>query len=151
MAFDYGTRRIGVAIGQTVSRTATPVKVLQARNGTPQWPEVAQLINEWLPDLFVVGSPRYEDGETHRLKADIGRFARRLRGRYRLPTAFVDERLSSYAARHIPGSTGDHVDAVAATMILETWFESSGTVLKNVTRAPAGEESHNEQRDISER
>jgi putative pre-16S rRNA nuclease len=122
MAFDYGKKRIGVAIGQTVSRTATALKVLTAKQGNPQWREVGRLIDEWAPDLLVVGMPVYEGRQAHVLRAEIERFSRRLSGRYSLPVEFIDERLSSFAAA-CDGVT-DRLDAGAAKMILLTWLEN---------------------------
>src|SRR5690606_34402891 len=110
----------GVAVGQTVSNTAGPLRVLTARHGQPDWDELARLVAEWQPDLLVVGLPGTNDGAPHPLAPAIHRFARRLRGRFRLPVAFVDERLSSHeAARRAPGAP---VDAAAAAAVLETWL-----------------------------
>jgi len=125
MAFDYGSKRIGVAVGQTVSATAMPLEVLRATNGSPAWHDVARLIEAWTPDLLVVGMPHNDDDAPHRLEAAITRFSRRLRGRYQLPLEFVDERLSSYAASTVGGTRLREVDAMAAKMILETWLECS--------------------------
>lgn len=123
MAFDYGSRRIGVAVGQTVSRTATPLTVLAVREGgQPRWDAVQHLIDEWRPDRLVVGMPDTADGSASSLQEPIERFANQLRGRTALPLDFVTEHLSSWAA----GDAGlDHagLDAGAATMILDTWFE----------------------------
>lgn len=123
MAFDYGLRRIGVAVGQTVSRTATPLTVVAVREGgQPRWDSVQDLLDEWRPDRLVVGMPETADGTASSLQDPIERFANQLRGRTALPVDFVTEHLSSWAA----GDAGlDHagLDAGAATMILETWFE----------------------------
>ena len=122
MAFDYGTRRIGVAVGQTVSRTATPLTVLPVRDGgQPQWTAVQRLIDEWRPDRLVVGMPETANGEAPVLKAPIERFANQLHGRTTLPVDFVTEHLSSWAAGDA-GLDRAGLDAGAATMILDTWF-----------------------------
>ncbi|MGR9090338.1 MAG: Holliday junction resolvase RuvX [Gammaproteobacteria bacterium] len=122
MAFDYGTRRIGVAVGQTVSRTATPLIVLPVREGgQPQWAAVQRLIDEWRPDRLVVGMPETANGEPPSLKDPIERFANKLRGRTALPVDFVTEHLSSWAAGDA-GLDRAGLDAGAATMILDTWF-----------------------------
>ncbi len=122
MAFDYGTRRIGVAVGQTVSRTATPLTVLRVHEGgQPQWSAVQQLIDEWRPDRLVIGMPDTANGEPPSLQDPIERFAAKLHGRTALPVEFVTEHLSSWAA----GDTGAGragLDAGAAAMILDTWF-----------------------------
>lgn len=123
MAFDYGTKRIGIAVGQTVSRTATALKVVPAVNGQPRWNEIAELVNEWAPDLFVVGMPSFEDQQTSSISDAITRFSRRLTGRYQLPVEFIDERLSSFAAGHDDQARTQGLDAAAAKMILLTWLE----------------------------
>ena len=122
MGFDYGERRIGVAVGQTVTRTAQALVTLQARNGQIDWPAITQLVAEWKPTQLVLGLPGYDDGEAHPNAAPITRFARRLAGRFHLPVAFVDERLSSYAAAEDPAARRLGLDAVAARLILETWL-----------------------------
>ncbi|MFT4580560.1 MAG: putative Holliday junction resolvase [Gammaproteobacteria bacterium] len=123
MAFDYGTQRIGVAVGQTVSRTATALKIVHAKNGNPRWEDITKLINEWAPDMFVVGKPSYEDDRQHPLDDAIERFSRRLTGRYSRSVSFVDEHLSSYEASQDPTSRSRGLDADAARLILHTWFE----------------------------
>lgn len=127
MAFDYGKKRIGVAVGQTVSRTATALKILPARHGSPQWREIGQLIDEWVPDLFVVGMPDHDDERAHVLREEIERFSRRLSGRYALPVEFVDERLSSFEAGCEDAAPVGAIDAVAAKIILLTWLEQTPT------------------------
>lgn len=122
LAFDYGERRIGVAVGQEVSATAEPLATLPVRNGRIDWEAIARLVETWQPALFVVGRPPTRDGRPHRLAAAIERFARRLQGRYRRPVSLIDERLSSYAAEHDPAAARHGLDAVAARVILETWF-----------------------------
>jgi len=125
MAFDFGKRRIGVAVGQTVSRTATALRTLGAKNGAPQWPAVTTLIDEWQPDLLVVGMPDTADGAPSALEKPIRRFSADLEKRYGLPTTFVNERLSSYAAGFSVDANGAGLDAEAAKMILQTWFEQT--------------------------
>lgn len=122
LAFDYGEKRIGVAIGQTLTRTASPLTTLPAKHGQPAWDAVSRLIAEWRPDCLVVGMPTTVDGAPHPLAAAIERFVRRLRGRFGLPIALIDERLSSSAAAALDGGTRN-LDARAAQLILETWFE----------------------------
>ena len=122
LAFDYGERRIGVAVGQTRTRTAQALVTLRVRNGQIDWPAIAKLVAQWQPQQLVVGLPTTEDGQPHVNTAPIARFARRLHGRFALPVAFVDERLSSYAASEDPDSRRVGLDAVAARLILETWL-----------------------------
>src|SRR5690625_959735 len=99
LSFDYGTRTIGVAVGQSVTGSATPLAPLPARDGGPRWESVAALLDEWQPRLLVVGQPLNMDGTESELSQRAARFARRLEGRFRLPVRLVDERLSSFAAR----------------------------------------------------
>lgn len=125
LGFDYGERRLGVAVGQTLTRTAEALVTLPMRDGQPDWTRLAALIAEWRPTRLVIGLPSADDGRPHTNAPAIERFARRLAGRYRLPVAFVDERLSSYAAAEDPQSRRLGVDAVAARLILETWLADS--------------------------
>ncbi|HCU88431.1 MAG TPA: Holliday junction resolvase RuvX [Gammaproteobacteria bacterium] len=128
MAFDYGHKRIGIAVGQTVSRTATALKVLTTANGQPKWNEIADLVKEWGPDLFVVGIPFSESHKTNSLRTAIERFSRRLTGRYQRPVSYVDERLSSYAANYDEQAATSGLDAVAAKMILLTWLAQTNSI-----------------------
>lgn len=122
LGFDYGERRIGVAVGQTLTRTAQALVTLKTRDGQPDWDAIRRVIDAWRPTQLVLGMPYNEDGVAHPQAAPIARFARRLAGRFQLPIAFVDERLSSYAAAEDPESRRVGLDAVAARMILETWL-----------------------------
>ena len=122
MGFDYGERRIGVAVGQTITRTAQALVTLNVRNGQIDWPAIAHLIAAWQPTQLVLGLPANDDGQAHRNAEPIARFARRLTGRFQLPVAFVDERLSSYAAAEDPAARRIGLDAAAARLILETWL-----------------------------
>jgi putative holliday junction resolvase len=121
LGFDYGIARIGVAVGQTLTKTATPLKTLPARDGQPDWAVIKALLTEWRPDCLIVGLPSTADGQPHRLAAAIKRFGQRLHGRFGLPVIYIDERLSSYAAAT---PRGDTLDAVAARVILETWLNA---------------------------
>lgn len=122
LGFDYGTRRIGVAVGQTVSGTAQALVTIAVHNGRPDWDAIARVIAEWQPQQLVLGRPERVDDGVHGLTATIERFARRLNGRFGLPVAFVDERLSSYAAQDDPAVASRGLDAVAARLILESWL-----------------------------
>jgi len=135
LGFDYGRTRIGVAVGQTVTRTASPIATLPATNGQPDWDQVAALIAEWQPSALVVGLPVNMDGTPGTTTEAAQRFARQLEGRYRLPVHWIDERLSSRAAEErladSPLSKKRRrdkraVDAIAAQIILETWLNERG-------------------------
>ena len=85
MGFDFGTQRIGVAVGQRITSTATPVSILKAKNGVPNWEEIKKLINEWQPSLFVIGFPMNMDGTESEMSRLSQKFGRKLSGRFNLP------------------------------------------------------------------
>jgi putative Holliday junction resolvase len=133
LAFDFGERRIGVAIGNTGTRTATAVGVLPAR-GTPDWEAVTRCVRQWSPDRAVVGLPYNMDGSETVLTAACRQFAAELSKRYQLPVDLVDERLTSSAAQadlrdaRRSGARRrrvrrEDIDANAARLILETWLQ----------------------------
>ncbi len=135
LAFDYGERRIGVAVGNTGTRTATAVGVLPAR-GTPDWGAVTQCLREWAPGRLIVGLPYNMDGSDTVLTAACRGFAAELSRRFKLPVELVDERLTSSAAmadlREARRSGArsrrvrrEDVDANAARLILETWLQQT--------------------------
>ncbi len=117
LAFDFGLRHIGVACGQTVTGTASPLTTLPARDGTPDWPAVLEVIRGWQPVTLVVGLPLNMDDTESEMSARARRFAASLERRSGIPTVLVDERLTSRAAR---AQNGDH--AVAAVLIAQTWL-----------------------------
>lgn len=134
LGFDFGLRRIGVAVGQELTRTATALVTLKAQDGSPDWEQVAGLIRTWRPDALVVGVPHSMDGTEHELTHAALRFARRLEGRFRLPVHQVDERLTSVEAQNIIAAYGrppgrrkkgkkTELDSVAAQVILQNWLD----------------------------
>ena len=132
MAFDYGTRQIGVAVGQTLTGSAEPLTNLRARDGVPDWDQLARLIREWEPNVLVVGLPLNMDGSASDMSERAARFARRLNGRFQLPVETVDERLSTFEAKQHLKDQGrtpssyreDPVDSLAAALLLQTWLSS---------------------------
>jgi len=135
LGFDYGGRRLGVAVGESVTGAARPLVTLPSRDGQPDWTEVERLISEWRPAALVVGVPFHADGSESTSTRGARRLARRLSGRTGLVVHEVDERLSSHeaaqrlrAAGHGVTSARDkqRLDAVAAQVILETWFQQQG-------------------------
>ena len=129
LAFDYGERTIGVAVGQTVTATARPLPPLKAKGGQPQWQEVAALLDEWQPKLVVVGSPLNMDATEQHLTERARKFGNRLHGRFGVQVTWMDERLTSVAARDelfeqygFKGLQKHSVDSLAACHILESWF-----------------------------
>jgi len=129
LAFDYGTRNIGVALGQTLTASARELKGLKARDGVPEWSEIDKLLKEWQPDLLLVGLPLNMDDSESELSVRARKFANRLHGRFGLPVELVDERLSSFEAKGEVmnrGGSRDYknhpVDSIAARLILEDWL-----------------------------
>ena len=123
MAFDFGTTKIGVAVGQQITGTATPVAVVKARDGIPQWLVIDRLVEEWQPTVLVVGLPINMDGTESDMSKAATRFSRRLHGRYGIRIELMDERLSTFEAREFEAP--DQLDAIAAKLILETWLAES--------------------------
>ena len=129
LAFDFGLRQIGVAVGNCLLATTQPLTVLPAREGIPDWQALSDLVKEWQPDLLVIGDPINMDGSISELGERAARFARRLHGRTGLPFEMCDERLSSFEAKQASrdqGHRGDYrrhpVDSQAAELILRTWL-----------------------------
>lgn len=129
MAFDFGTRRIGVATGQQMLGTGQPQAMIPARDGIPDWEVIARLLAEWQPDLVVVGLPLNMDDSENDMCARARKFGKRLHGRFHVPVEMVDERLTSFEAKgEVMASGGSRdfgrhgVDDRAAVLILETWF-----------------------------
>jgi putative Holliday junction resolvase len=118
LAFDFGTKRVGVASGNTVTRTATPLRTVAAE-GDARFTALGALITEWQPDALVVGVPFHPDGAPHDNTARAQRFARQLHGRFRLPVHEVDERYTTTEA-HAAGAAD--VDAASAAIILEQFL-----------------------------
>lgn len=98
MGFDFGMKHIGVAIGQSITGSATPLTALLAKDGIPHWDDIQSLIDEWHPEAIVVGIPLNMDGTEQPLTLAAKRFANRLKARFKLPVHPVDERLSSWEA-----------------------------------------------------
>lgn len=136
LAFDVGTRRIGVAVGNTVSGSARELGVLDVHAAGPDWPRLDQWLREWRPDALVVGDPATLDDGDQPARQRARGFARQLRARYALPVEQVDERRSSveaaqrFAAARAAGarkrSDAARLDALAAVVILERWLSEPG-------------------------
>jgi len=132
LGFDFGTRNIGVAVGQMITKTATPLNLLHAKNGVPNWDEVAKLITTWQPQALVAGVPCHLDGTPHRITALAREFIERLTKRYNLPVYEAEERLTTKAAREEIYAEGKYkalqnknIDSAAAVLILEEWMKKT--------------------------
>ncbi|HEY9033835.1 MAG TPA: Holliday junction resolvase RuvX [Pseudomonadales bacterium] len=125
LAFDFGSKRIGVAVGQSLTGTAEPLAEISARDGIPDWAVIERLIGEWQPDCLLTGLPLNMDGSEGPMSQRARKFARRLHGRFGLASYLWDERLSSQEAKSLRPSDNyrrDAVDSLAAVAILESWF-----------------------------
>jgi putative Holliday junction resolvase len=120
LAFDFGTRRVGVATGNSLTRTAQPLRTVAAI-GTARFDAIGALIEEWQPDALVIGVPAHPDGAPHDNTERARRFARQLHGRFRLPVHEVDERYTTTEA-HALGAVD--VDAASAAIILEQFLRT---------------------------
>jgi putative Holliday junction resolvase len=115
LAFDFGEKRIGVAVGNTITKTAEPLKVIQEKNQDERFKVIEQLINEWQPGLLVVGLPTHPDGAEHEMTLKAIRFGNQLKGRFQKEVVWVDERYTSVS---VDGGN----DALAAEVILRQYF-----------------------------
>jgi putative Holliday junction resolvase len=129
LAFDFGTRRIGVAVGSTLLRQARALATIDEERADARFARIGDLIAEWQPGLLVVGIPVHADGAEHDMTARAQRFARQLEGRFRLPVERADERYTTQeAAAQLASSRAgrrgrDARDALAAELILQGWFD----------------------------
>jgi putative Holliday junction resolvase len=131
MAFDFGEKRIGVAVGETMLKLAHPLTTIHAEENALKFSQIAALIEEWRAQLLVVGLPMHLDGESHLMTNLAKKFAQRLEGRFNLPVVMVDERLSSAEAAQTlreSGITGmaqkEMLDQMAAKTILQSYFDN---------------------------
>jgi len=129
LAFDYGLKRIGVAVGETAVAIASPLGAIREESNDARFAYIAKLVAEWRPVAFVVGRPKHSDDSPHEVAKLAERFGRRLAARHALPVIFVDETLTSAvaeqalrAARTRARREGD-VDAMAATLILQSYLD----------------------------
>lgn len=130
LGFDFGTKRIGVAVGQTVTGTARALGTVKAQQGKPQWEALDKYVKTWQPDAFVVGIPLNMDGTEQPLTNAARKFASLLQERFDLPIFEMDERLSTKDARERLFNEGGYkalqnaeVDSVAAQLILQNWLD----------------------------
>lgn len=133
MSFDYGLRQIGVAHGQTLTATAEGIAIIKATDGVPNWNNLKALLDEWKPDLLLVGLPLNMDGSESEISRLARKFARRLQGRFNLDVLMIDERLTSQEAKSSLRDSGyvteggkvdlTKVDHLAAALILQSWLD----------------------------
>ncbi len=136
LAFDFGLQRTGVAVGNTLTGSATPECTLQSKNDTPNWDEITKLIEDWKPEKIIVGMPTELDDSENPLQKKVIRFSNQLNGRYNIPVEHENEQFSSIeAAQRLKQlrQSGrkqkikkQEVDKIAASIILETWMKNNG-------------------------
>lgn len=127
LAFDYGEKRIGVALGNVLTKSARPLTVIQNRTRDYRFEAVAELLREWQPDLLIVGLPMHPDGTPHAMTQQARRFGNQLNGRFQLPVVWIDERYSSVDAEaQLRERGGDlsQLDAEAARVILQQYLDA---------------------------
>ena len=131
LGFDFGTRKIGVASGQSLTGNAAPLAALRCRNQAPDFDAIGKLLDEWQPDALVVGLPLNMDGSESDSSSRARRFARQLEGRFNKTAWLVDERLSTREARdrlgdQYRGGADERVDSMAAVLLVESFFREGG-------------------------
>lgn len=124
LAFDFGLKRIGVAVGNTLLMHAQPLKIIEAETNDAKFSAVAALIQEWQPALCIVGLPLHPDGAEHEMTARCRRFANQLHGRFGVDTVLLDERYSSAV---LPHQAGSRIDDQSAALILQQYFDEKNS------------------------
>ena len=127
IGFDFGMKKIGVAIGNTLSASARPLTIIHEEANDRKFAAIKSLLEEWRPALAVVGLPRHPDGTEHEMTAHCRRFANRLKGRFGIETVHVDERYSSTVLNF---KRGEEDDAHAAALILQQYFDEKASTTK---------------------
>ncbi len=133
LGFDFGNKKIGLAVGQTTTSQASPLKTIRSINQTPNWEVISQLIKEWLPAGFVVGISKQADGSDNVITPRMLKFCRQLEGRYQLPVYQMDEAFSTFEAKqmlfddlHVSAEKLWEVqDQLAAQLILQSWLNKN--------------------------
>ena len=124
VAFDFGTKKIGVAVGQTATYTSSPLQVVLNKDDKVNWNEISKLLNEWKPELIIIGKPLNMDGTDSEIMKQVERFYQKLKKIYDTNYEYIDERLTTFEARQILEDTNiNNVDANAAKILIDNWFE----------------------------
>lgn len=126
VAFDFGTKKIGVAVGQTETFTSSPLQIIYNDHEKTNWNEISILIEEWNPDLILVGKPLNMDGTESDIMKKVDRFLNKLEKISKVQCEYVDERLTTFEAKEMLGENKmDDVDAHAAKILIDNWFDRS--------------------------
>lgn len=127
LGFDFGTKKIGVAVGQLVTKTASPLKTIKAQSGEPDWNALNSIINEYQPNAFVVGLPLNLDGSESVTSEKARAFGEQLNQKFNIEVHYINEHLTSFVARRMAKESknkkGPSVDALAAALILQAWLQ----------------------------
>jgi len=129
LGFDHGMKNIGVATGQDLTKTANPLCVVKARDGIPNWDDIQKLIDEWKPQMLIVGLPLNMDGSEQAMTKAARKFGNRLNGRFQIAVEWQDERLTTFEALEhlgihskLQAKQRDDVDRISAQLILQSWL-----------------------------
>jgi len=123
LAFDFGEKKIGVAVGQTSTNTSSPLQVIFNNHGKVNWDDISVLLNEWNPELILIGKPLHMDGTDSEIMKKVDKFHNHLRTIYDAQYEYIDERLTTFEAREIlKDNKSDVVDANAAKILIDNWF-----------------------------
>jgi putative Holliday junction resolvase len=123
VSFDFGTKKIGIAVGQTETKTSSPLEIIFNKNNAVNWVKISSIINEWKPDLLLVGKPLNMDGTDSDIMEKVDIFFKKLGKVTKVPCEYVDERLTSFEARQsLADIKTDLIDAHAAKILIDHWF-----------------------------
>ena len=125
LAFDFGTKKIGVAVGQTSTFTSSPLQVISSKDNKVNWNEIIILLDEWKPELIIIGKPLNMDGTDSEIMKEVDRFFLKLKDIYDAKYEYIDERLTTFEARQILEDRNSLVDASAAKILIDNWFEQN--------------------------
>ena len=125
LAFDFGTKKIGVAVGQTSTFTSSPLQVISSKDNKVNWNEIIILLDEWKPELIIVGKPLNMDGTDSEIMKEVDKFFLKLKDIYDAKYEHIDERLTTFEARQILEDRNSLVDASAAKILIDNWFEQN--------------------------
>ena len=124
IAFDYGEKKIGVAVGQTSTNTSSPLQIIFNKDNKTNWISISSLLDEWKPDLILLGKPLNMDGSDSEIMKKVDKFYKELKSIYYADIEFVDERITTFEAREIlKDEKHDNVDAHAAKILIDNWFD----------------------------
>ena len=124
IAFDYGEKKIGVAVGHTSTNTSSPLQIIFNKDNNTNWTSISSLLDEWKPDLILLGKPLNMDGSDSEIMKKVDKFYKELKSIYDADIEFVDERLTTFEAREIlKDEKHDNVDAHAAKILIDNWFD----------------------------